>query len=1378
MALQLRPVVNWTDRFTNPAQYEASVRANLVNNNTPAIQQALRSTPAPAAVQQVAQQQNIQIAPRPTVAAPVQQQPAPNVWGAIGDFLGADAFKRTGEGIAEIINELNGNAQKERDNKLKQDQQDLELIRHYGTLIRSGDEGQKARARTALASLMRSINENDDAFRKRQEQIIERTDPVKGAGAVGELGLNVVTGGTAPTIIKNAGKLLGKEIVKTAAGGAAAGVAYGAAGTAQRQGSEANIGDYLRDAAIGGTIGGAVPVALKGAGKFLQKAADSEVTGQTAKAVTNTIAKDVAKEVKVADRVKPKVSLRAEESELTKPSARLRKGDTGDISSSLDNVDETDIFNNRNVITRVKNELGKHFVEDDNQMFGLLRRIEKETGRRGLVDQYYYDTGRIRVANAIADNRVANSEDIQKLFRGLKDYTKVGRAVRKFAGQDGKSELDRFDDYAAARAELQNYKGKKTSKSREELAGIVVNGHSEFGERFTAMNNFYKEQAKYLYENGIISKRKADYYQRNPDYIRIQRDVEDLVNQTRPGSKNPTFNSTTTKQRRKGSAREVLSPTRTLLERAQQMELEVQRNKAANNTIDVLSEYGLARRVSSSEGKNTIGRFRGGKKEFWEVPKDVKAEMDTLNPYTLGPVMQIISAPNRLLRAGATGLNVPFAAANYLRDQVGSAIQSRSTLYTHNPVTIIKSLGSAARDLGDGSTDPLWKQFEEFTGNQTVYDELRNQKATQQTLRELRTGTKGRIINRAISPVRSLEDFIGITEKATRFQNFKGEYQRVLKETGNESEALKQATLAARKNTTDFNRAGDWGRVLNSFIPYFNASIQGTRTMARSFKERPVSTSMKTIGAVALPSVAATLWNYSDPARAEAYASIDDFEKKDNWIIVGPDARQRSDGTWEGVIKIPKPQGYRDLTDPVRDVTEMFAKQGQSVDMANLLQDVLGTISGPIKTGSADQLVGSVIPQQFKPFAQAYFNKNFYTGRDIVPEFMRSETEDKSQQVYSNTSGTARALAKQFGVSPITVEQFIKDTGASIGQYGLNAVDTGAATAGLIPQDQIGGKSIAEDVSGRFMEARGDLLERNKTEGQKYFERLDKAMNDVGLDSNEKAAYQAYHEKKKNFLGEEIFTGDNTYDPATRLALYNKYPKTFEVDKRINDEAAAKGQPSNPLFSLSGDRLKKVLEKEALPPGAKDPELSNLYRQDWYAEYSNNKSKYFDAVASRLKAEGKEPKKSDNPYPETPKNVQTDMDYYNSLPSGTGQRSSWIRQNPDKWNAMTSQWAAVDAWQNRARKKRGLAATEGDEGKAGGFNNGSSSSSSSYARRSGGRGGADSSGPSINPYGYQVKRGGASIKLAAKKKSKKPVALKSVARGASKPKVSLKKATA
>jgi Heat-labile enterotoxin alpha chain. len=956
--------------------------------------------------------------------------------------------------------------------------------------------------------------------------------------------------------------------------------------------------------------------------------------------------------------------------------------------SLVTSIDPNDPFSNKNLLTRIRNEAGS-LVDDDAQMIKLLRKVEKETGRKGLVDQWMFDTGNIRASNAVANAKLKNSPEFKAAVGGL-----------------SKKEVKGFDTYAAARAELKNYEGLPTSKAPEESAAIVAAGDANYGQRFESLNQFYKKQAQDMYEGGLISKERLNNYLASDDYIRIQRGMEDLVNPGFGSSHSRSIGSTTATQKRSGSAREVVSPTGTVPQRSQQVQLEIQRNKAATNTLDLLQELGLARRVPDTKNKNTISRLVEGRREVYEVPADIKKVMDNVNPYQLGVIARVISAPTRLFRAGTTALSAPFTVTNYLRDQTTSALYSKSILNTHNPVNIISGLASATRDFAGESQSPLWKKFEQFTGDQTIYDELRNAQNTKRLMREVRGGQAGKITNMITQPIRTLEDLNSITEKATRFQNFKGIYEKVLHDTGDEQEAIKAAVLAARQNSVDFQRSSSFTRALNLFIPYFNASVQGSRNVARSFRDRPVATSMKSVGLVALPSVALTAYNFSDEKRREAYQSISDFEKKNNFILVGPNPRQKEDGSWEGIYKIPKPQGYRELTDPVRDVTEAFLK-GESVkNVAGIFKDMIGGLSGPIDTTDSKKLVGGLIPQAAKPWIQLGMNKDLYTGSDVVPEFMREETSDPTKRAYKGTSGSARLIAKQLGVSPIQVEKVIQDVAGSLGRYGINASDNALAAAGKIPKEQIGGRSIAKDFSRRLFEANGKLLERNKTAGRKYYENVKEVSQ--GLNKNELAAFNSLHPNKTNFLGEDIFDENKRITNYTRAGAYLNNPNVLEADRKLDTMQRQGGKPGNPLFDLPNPLLTKVLLKAALPPGSKDPELSNLYKESWYQDYQNARSKYYDSIKSSLAKEGKTIPKSNNPYPETPSELQKAMDAYSALPKGTGDRSSWIKTNPGLWQKMTAQWAQVDAWENKERVAIGLAPIENaPSNNSGGFGFGS-----------------------------------------------------------------------
>ena len=1030
---------------------------------------------------------------------------------------------------------------------------------------------------------------------------------------------------------------------------------------------------------------------------------------------------------------------------LEKPKVSLRE------APKVSKLNLDDPFENTKPLQRLRNEAGKLFVDEDAEMINFLKRAEKDTGKTGLVDQWLYNTNTQRAAPSIANAKMRQSPEFKETFAGL-----------------SKREAKDFDTFLAARAELKNYDGLPTSKTKAELENIVAS-RPEFEQRFANLNADNKKWTQDLADSGIIDQDTAKRWLADDDYIRVQRDMEDLLGVKGQGTNSRSFGSTTTKQKRTGSDRDILSPSRTAVSRRQQLQLEIQKNRTAKETIDVLSELGVANQVPDGTRKNVIKRFVDGKVQYWEVPADIKRVVDNVSPYQLGVIAKIVSTPARVFRAGTTALSAPFTVTNYLRDQASSGLYSESVLNTHNPANIARGLKEAAIDFGTtgNKNSELWDKFTTFAGDQTIYDDLRNAKSTDRFLREARQGGKGKLLNTVTAPITSLEELNSITEKATRFQNFKGMYDKTLRETGSEEAATRAGVKASRENSVDFQRSGQVTRVLNMLIPYFNAGIQGSRNVARSFRDRPVGTTAKSVGFLAAPTMAITAANMSgllNPDSREIYESIPDFEKQDNFIVILPGAKQRDDGRWEGILKIPKPQGYRELTDPSREITEAFMGGEPAPNALVLAKDMLSGLTGPINIEDKNKFAAGFLPAAAKPTVQQQANKDFYSGGKIVPDFMVEGTDDPTKRAYSRTSGTARKVAGLLNTEPVRVEKFIEDSFGSLGRYGLNASDNALAKAGAIPKDQIGGRSMKSDFSRRLFESGGDLLDKNKSAGQKFYESRTKALKAVGLNKNEQAAYDSLHPDKTNFLGEDIFDENKRVARYTKAGTYLQFPKTFEVDKQVDADQRAKGKPGNPIFDLKGTELNKVLLKQALPPGAKDPELDKLYEQPWYQDYQNANTKYYSAVEQSLKAEGKSMPKSDNPRPMPSTQLQTAMDSYSSLPKGTGARSAWIKANPKAWADMTNQWAATDAWENKEREKLGLSAIVDD---------GTGTGGSSFSK-SGSGGGKSVSPGSDYKYAVSLNAGGevakpkVSIKKAAAKKAAK-------AKSSSLPKVSVKK---
>jgi len=708
------------------------------------------------------------------------------------------------------------------------------------------------------------------------------------------------------------------------------------------------------------------------------------------------------------------------------------------------------------------------------------------------------------------------------------------------------------------------------------------------------------------------------------------------------------------------------------------------------------------RASAKTTNKNTLNRVVNGITEVYEVPRDIKELADNVTPYQLGVLQQVIAAPQRVLRAGATGLSAPFAVSNFGKDILSSAVFSKNAKATHlNPLNILTGLKNASADtLGVNLDNELWNKFISIAGDTTQYDFLRNVKNAEDLSREIRLGAVGKLRTRLGSPIktiRTLEDFNSITERATRFSNFKGIYESVLKQTNDPNLALREATLAAWQNSVDFSRMGNVSQVINLLIPYFNASIQGTRLLGRRLVENPVATSGKILGLVGMPLVGATLYNVSDPKRKAIYDNISEYEKENNIITILDNAKQNEDGSYTGVIKIPLQPGLSNLVNPIRQVTELFAGQIPLPEAQKMLAQFMQAFSGPLDLGSINGMLSSLTPQVIKPTLQQVMNKDLFTDREIVPRYIEEQVTatgepiKESDKAYKYSSGTVKFVGNRLGVSPIRVEKFIKDTTGKVGQYVINASDNILSKAGVIPKEQIGGISVKDDFTRRFVQA-SSKYNYKKSEGAKFYDIVAEATK--GLSPNSKKAYDALHPQKTNILGEDIFDENKRIMKYARAGVYLQFPDVFEAERAIEMEQRKQGNPSNPLYDLLPDQLTKVLLKAALPPGAKDPELSNLWEQEWYQDFNAKRDTYYTQLQAKLASQGKSFPPQKNPYPETPPELQQIMNYYSSLAKGTGDRSAWIRSNPALWQQMTNQWAAVDSWENKERVSIGLSPIE------------------------------------------------------------------------------------
>src|SRR5690606_31559638 len=135
------------------------------------------------------------------------------------------------------------------------------------------------------------------------------------------------------------------------------------------------------------------------------------------------------------------------------------------------------------------------------------------------------------------------------------------------------------------------------------------------------------------------------------------------------------------------------------------------------------------------------------------------------------------------------------------------------------------------------------------------------------------------------------------------------------------------------------------------------------------------------------------------------------------------------------------------------------------------------------------------------------------------------------------------------------------------------------------------------------------------------------------------------------------------------------------LEKKLN------GKPVDPLYNLSPSQRRVILWKKTLPQGTSDPTISKIYSQEWYQDYRGQEDRYFRAKRAYNKKMGFDNKVADNnPYPTPSRQLEKKLDYYYTLPKGTGARSAFLRSNPD----VLKQWDKVEAWKNGERAQVGL----------------------------------------------------------------------------------------
>ncbi|WP_433581373.1 LPD38 domain-containing protein [Paenibacillus amylolyticus] len=649
------------------------------------------------------------------------------------------------------------------------------------------------------------------------------------------------------------------------------------------------------------------------------------------------------------------------------------------------------------------------FVDEDAALEGLEKRV---TGKVNSAENSIYKMARLFKGTPEKANQVVK-ERLAPLINQIEDagYT-----------------ADELGNYAVAvHARDINAAEMKSGFTNAEIAAVIRKyENTELEAARQGLVQLNRDMMKELVDNGVVSQELSDVLaDRWQNYIPMFRAFEDSAEGFGGSVSQALANVASPIKTLKGSERKVDDPLINMVRNVFQSTNASERNKVATQLkrlADIDVEENFIRQLGPDEQvgrKNVVNVRVNGENVKYEVEPEVYRAMLNLDQESSNMIINILSKPASLLRAGAT-LTPEFSLRNPMRDVLQAYVTSNSGF---NPITdftvgLIQSIKKG----------PLYKEWINELGsygNVLSMDREVHKKALESVLRE-KPGKKFVNVVTGKSFINMLRAITDTTESATKV----GEYRAALR-----SGVSKQEAAYRSRDLMDFARAGSSVRQANKIIAFLNANIQGKSKLIRSIKENPVGTTTRMFAATTLPTLAIIAANrqFANETQKQTISDAPDWMRDTFWLMAIP-------GT-DMVARIPKPF----------DIAPIFANLPERAAQFVLDKDP-DAFDGFMRRTMSD----AALPVQITglwPFIEGMSNYSFFREGSIIPQ-REQGLEYKDQYDPTRTTEVAKLLAgimskatgekgmlKNFS-SPRIMDNTIQGLTAGLGTYATSAMDS------------------------------------------------------------------------------------------------------------------------------------------------------------------------------------------------------------------------------------------------------------------------------------------------------------------------------------------------
>ena len=663
---------------------------------------------------------------------------------------------------------------------------------------------------------------------------------------------------------------------------------------------------------------------------------------------------------------------------------------------------------------------------------------------------------RVRIRSTIAE-RVKYKLEIEAYkFDELGNAQVTGKSMKSIIDDFDNTVLDvepsrevreqDFNDFLITNRVNQDLaeKGKATETEITNAIARTAELQQKYGDKFSWFNmyadellEFQRNELSQLVDSGIMSQKSYDsLVKEHPNYVPFYRIMEedesgyaDLI--TGKGRYTNQDAKKVIKQI-KGSDREINNVFENIIKNVGNYTDMAEKNIIARQTVDIAAGMGRAEKIKTPmekivvDGKDVyrpskvipkdaVVVYREGKKEFYRVDKPLLEAMTKIDPIMYSLMDKIFSTSRNLVRGGAT-LTPDFIARNFARDIHISIFQSKNK---SKSLTSDNMVLDAAKGIANSfNKDGLYRDWVKAGGKLGSYMEL-DEQGLGNVYKEMfkKQGRLGKIIK---SPYTLLSRGGEISEQANRI----GEFKRAKAQGKSDI----QAAAESLEVSLNFARAGSKGRKVNRYVPFFNAGMQSTDKLIRTLKENPKESAMWGTATITLPSLMIQgyyLFAAPDDERQE-YLEIPQWQKDIFWTFKVGD-------TW---VRYPKPFAYGYLFGTVPERMMQWGYDNDDPRAKETWTDIVkGSLGSVVPVSDASAL----LPPAIKLGIETATNYNFFTGRDIYPEWLsRLKPEDRANKY---TSETSKIIGKELGVSPAVLDNLVRGQLASAGAYGLQASD-------------------------------------------------------------------------------------------------------------------------------------------------------------------------------------------------------------------------------------------------------------------------------------------------------------------------------------------------